>query len=434
MILATWLIPSLYVASVALAPGQPVISISITQRGVALVQDYDGDSVSDLVLGVPSDCSEAMAGGRVVVVSTKTWQVLKDRKSPQFGVRFGGVVAVLPDLDEDKYNDFIVGSEDLGQSTHRAWILSGRDLTSIREYQTIDKASRLGSAVGQTDDIDGDGLQDYFISDPGDVAANGIGGTITVFSSRTGAALWTQTGGSLGAWLGRSAVLVGDLDGDCVSDILATSNRVHADRTFSSPGVVCYSGKSGSKICQFTDPAQRVNFGLGLYPMPDVNADGTPDFAIGTPDYDHVPPRSDISIYSGAGRESLYSFRDMVDKWNAPTEHHKSFPQHCREIGLSFLMLSDLNADRIPDWISGDGDCSCVWICSGLDGKILDSMQFSLGDSCGGVLLPYPGDETRQVMLIEGPSGDNSSAPIGIRKLQPGSLSIADVSRLRFLR
>lgn len=148
------------------------------------------------------------------------------------------------------------------------------------------------NAVGMGD-VDGDGFEDYAVVAPG--ASVPLGGPITgvvyVHSGRRSTLLRTMIGDQSGAQMGTAMISVGDVNGDGVPD-LAVGSPSH-DLAFGNGGrVTMFSGADGLELWTSDGQALGRERGACLAATPDLTGDGIPDLVAGE-------PGSDIG---GAGR------------------------------------------------------------------------------------------------------------------------------------
>jgi hypothetical protein len=401
---------------------------------VSVCQDYDGDGQQDLVFGLSDDSTRAINSGKIAIVSTKSWKVIKQRTCDVAESWMGGRVAVLDDLDKDGFNEILTTSDFRGQSIHKAWLLSGKDLSTIREYQVLGHASRLGACVFGVGDCDDDSVSDYCMTDPADVAPDRVGGNVAVYSGRTGDVIWRKTGGYPGAALGSSSTLVADYDGDGHGDILVSS------RQKSQPGntlqgtpsdpvvhVTCFSSKSGKELFQMKCGEPGRNFS-GLFAVPDANKDGVGDFAIASFDFASVDSNSDLCVYSGADRRELFSLRKVLREWTATDPAGAKYATYCGAVGSACVSAGDWNGDAIDDLLVSDRQCHALWLCSGANGQVLKSLACS--SLCGSAILKAKDKEGSQhIYLVTGP---DDPEPYGIDELDIGLFVCVELAKLDF--
>ena len=123
----------------------------------------------------------------------------------------------------------------------------------------------FGTGVDGAGDVDGDGHDDLIVG--------GHSGTssASVFSGKTGKALWTaQVSGSL---YGFQVCGCGDMDLDGIPEVAVSQSSANK--------VYIYNGKTGALKATITG-STGGNLGYSLNGGGDVNKDGFPDFAAGS--------------------------------------------------------------------------------------------------------------------------------------------------------
>ena len=134
-----------------------------------------------------------------------------------------------------------------------------------------------------------------------------------------------------------SLALVGDIDGDQVSDYLVGAYDNRWDKNDRQGRVFVFSGKSGKLLFPIDHPfpQKAAAFGFSVASAGDVNKDGTADFLIGAFGQD-----------DGSGKAFVFNGKD--GKLLYPVQA----PQ--RQIGAGFgwavASFGDLNGDSTPDF------------------------------------------------------------------------------------
>jgi hypothetical protein len=152
-----------------------------------------------------------------------------------------------------------------------------------------DQFSWIARGVGDTD---GDGVSDLVASAPS-YGANGQPagpGKIYLYSGRTGALRWTQTG-QAGENLGTGLEGAGDVDRDGIGDVIA-----------GAPGTsraYVYSGVDGKLLLTLGSGVASDGFGRSAAGAGDQDGDGHPDLIVGAP--------ASNGAAQGAGRAYLFS-------------------------------------------------------------------------------------------------------------------------------
>ena len=163
----------------------------------------------------------------------------------------------------------------------------------IREWDGEAANDQFGWIARVIGDLDRDGVPDLVTSAPTKNIAGAAAGRVYVYSTKTGALLWSVDGHP-GDQLGSGIEAAGDTNHDGVPDVIA-----------SAPGAgkaYVYSGKDGHALLTFSAETQTDNFGQHVSGVGDVNGDGYPDVIIGAP--------GNGAGGDGAGRAYVYSGKD----------------------------------------------------------------------------------------------------------------------------
>jgi hypothetical protein len=185
------------------------------------------------------------------------------------------------------------------------------------------------------------------------------------------------------AGFASSMTIVGDLDGDGVSDYLVgaydqpVNHNEHQGRTF------VFSGQSGKLLLTIEDPEPMpyAAFGFAVAAAGDVNKDGTPDLFIGA------------FGQEGSGKAFVFSGRDakLLLTLQAPQR------QQGAGFGWAVASVGDLTGDGIPELVVGafaqDREGK-VFVFNGHNGKHLRTLAppQPLGGAAFGWSIAVAGD------------------------------------------
>lgn len=240
---------------------------------VSRVGDLNGDGVTDFACGGPGYLS---AKGVVQVYCGKSGSKLLEAVGPTPSTGFGGRTAAAGDVNGDGTPDLLVGAPSFasaGESQRGAvWVLSGVDGEVIHFLKGDNEYDFFGSSIAGGADLNQDGFDDFVVGMPG---FNYNSGGARAFSGRTGSALYTVTKDSL-AWGGGAAVaMVDDIDGDGAPDWATPPGFDSSVRFISgSSGATMFIA-----YVPVQDP--NGNFGTAMSAVGDVNGDGFTDLAVG---------------------------------------------------------------------------------------------------------------------------------------------------------
>ncbi len=248
--------------------------------GLAGLDDLDGDGVEDYAIAAPA--ANSWLPSFVEFRSGASGALLSTFVSPGLPQTLGLALARIADVDLDGVDDVLISARTRTPgSPSRVYVVSGASGAVLRTHLAgLGNGYFFGKALARLGDVDGDGRDDYAITDTG-ASDPGTLPTVDVFSAASGAlvyritsAIWDGAGESL-------ANLGGDLDGDGVEDFaVGVPGRFHA--TFRTGGVDVRSGASGALI-RSVDSGYGVMFGSAVVAPGDITGDGLPDFVSSVP-------------------------------------------------------------------------------------------------------------------------------------------------------
>jgi hypothetical protein len=143
-------------------------------------------------------------------------------------------------------------------------------------------ARAMGGSLG-LDDVDGAGTRAVAVAAAGtEDQTRGIPGEITIYSTKTGAALRRWVGRQPGEQYGRMIVSTDDLDHDGVADVAIGApwhRRGDADRV---GRLELRSGKTGAVLAELFGDEADSWFGWHVVRAPDPDGRGRPALLIGS--------------------------------------------------------------------------------------------------------------------------------------------------------
>ena len=247
--------------------------------------DVSNDGVLDLIVGSPSVTAPPPQGGGIFMYNGLTGSLI-NQISPGPTNSFGFSVDCMGDLNNDNIKEIVIGAPN-GSVTGNpstagsAYIYSasGNLLSNLDGYGLN---YNFGTAVANAGDYNGDGINDFAVSDAGASTTNMAAGAVNIFSGanlggffqpiiRLGNAQGLiypfPIGGNFGSYIKQA-----DLNGDNYSDIVVGSLGANIVYTFLGP--------SQSSICAWGN--QTGLFGTAL-DASDANGDGLSEVLIGDP-------------------------------------------------------------------------------------------------------------------------------------------------------
>jgi hypothetical protein len=247
----------------------------------------------------------------------------------------------------------------MGFHAGAAWVLSGLDGSALYTFlgQPLDN---VGYGVAGVGDLDGDGRADFAVGSPQLYAWSGAG-SVTVYSGASGAVLLFVAGDYAGAGFGVTVTPMGDMDGDLVPDFALGAGDL-------TGYIRLTSGANGAVIHQWTGGVKQA-LGSNVVGGQDINGDGVPDLAYGT-------PVNYMGVYSGSTHAEFWTFAT------------NTFIPYTT---VSARALGDVNGDGMADvavhttYDLGQGFVQATFFLEGSSGAV----QFGLDDPSGyGVELP----------------------------------------------
>lgn len=386
----------------------PDIILTIgTQEGfgcsVSSTGDVNGDGYDDVIVGSrlfePTGRAYIFLGGSDM--DSNPDLVLTGAAS---GVNFGCTVASAGDVNNDGYNDVIVGADGYVSAGHAYIYFGGSSMDNLPdvvlpgETGSTGSGSSFGCSVASAGDVNKDGFDDVMVgawqynSGTGRAYVYYGGGTM---DSNPGI---TLTGEVTGNWFGYSVASAGDVNNDGYDDLIV--------------GAYGYNKQVGSAYIYFGGSSTDSNpdviltgveysfLGISVASAGDVNSDGYDDVIVG-------------ASYSSTGHAFIYFGGSSMDS-NPDvilTGTAKSF------FGNSVSSAGDVNKDGFDDVIVGahkyNTDTGCAYIYfggSGMDSNP-DVILIGTAKSFFGNSVSSAGDVNKDGYsdVIVGASKNNSS-------------------------
>lgn len=299
--------------------------------------DVNADGFDDFVIGHSGAAPGGLTGaGSASVYSGVDGSLLYQWTGVAAGDGFGCAVSDVGDLNQDGYDEVLVGAEwtNLAGMNHvgSVFVYSGIDGSLLFQWDGAQE-SWLGESVSGAGDVDSDGIPDVIAGAPGASSA-------FVYSGANGATLhsFTVSGGM--HMLGQSVSDAGDIDQDGFADVIIGAFRSREAGKLDVGSAHVYSGVSGAEIFSWHGRAIDDLFGYSVSSTEDANGDGIRDLIVGA-------SQSNPGGVSGSGYVNLYSGADgvLLQNWQGEASGEN--------FGESVSGLSDIDGDGLSEIIIG---------------------------------------------------------------------------------
>ena len=252
-------------------------------RAVASAGDVNNDGFDDLIVGAFRNDAGGNEAGRAYVFSGQTGDTLYVFTGAAEEDRYGNSVASAGDVNNDGFDDLIVGAPlNNAGSTHagRAYVFSGQTGDTLYVFTGEAAYDGFGNSVASAGDVNNDGFGDIIVGAPANDAGGSGAGRAYVFSGLNGDTLYVFTGEGSQNFFGSTVGTAGDVNNDGFDDLIMgawynSAGGIHAGRAY------VFSGQTGDMIYVFTGEEAQDNLGISVASAGDVNNDGFDDLIVG---------------------------------------------------------------------------------------------------------------------------------------------------------
>lgn len=248
-------------------------------QAVTLIEDVNGDGMADVVVGEPDSSPNGVwLAGEVHVYSGQTGNLLYTLSGTASVGGFGSILEPIGDVNADGTPDLFIGSVNIFGVSPAVYIHAGD--TGARIWQLLG-----GSSAAALGDLDEDGFDDFLIGE-----ADGGIHRVRVHSGQFANQLYSLTGTSPNDSFGRSVAAAGDIDGDGKTDFLVGAPAATVGVPSNTGYVAAFSGATGTLLWTQKEPSLPLNGSLGrsLAGIGDVDGDGFGEFLVGALDRAYV--------------------------------------------------------------------------------------------------------------------------------------------------
>jgi len=334
--------------------------------GAAGAGDVNGDGFDDVILGAPAYSDGQAAEGRVFLYfgspsglsAAADWTAESDQELAAFGFSVAGA----GDVDDDGFDDLVVGAYayDNGHDLHgRVFLYLGSAAGPGGEPDWVAESdqghSLFGISVAGAGDVDGDGFGDLLVGayrhsdgEPGEGAAFLFLGAA---NGPKDDPAWSAQGDQLDALFGASVAGVGDANGDGFDDLVVGAYGYDGGQANEGRAFLYLGSESGPLVSpDRTTESDQVDawYGGCVAAAGDVDGDGFDDIAVGAPQYDGGQA-SEGRAYVYAGEPGLigtsYCGPAVINSSGAPGIMKASGSRRVEDNALT-LLARNLPANR----------------------------------------------------------------------------------------
>jgi len=281
---------------------------------LALLEDIDGDGLRDLAAGAPLGRGLEDRAGCVLVVSSRDGKLLANLPGPQAGCRFGHALDAAVDLSGDGVCDLVIGApaftpgiDEVGAGL--VMVISPIDGFVIGVIEGRWSSQALGRAVAGMPSFDAGPWNQIAVASGGFGKDDRSRGMFQCFRAPDFPLTHDRdeppSCGCEDTQFGASMAVLDDLDGDGHDDV-AIGAPGHEDCddphglacVFYSPGgsKERRRHRSNFRDCEWVRPG---GFGASIVRLPDLDADGTDEYAIGAAD-EFLSSRGGLQVFCGS--------------------------------------------------------------------------------------------------------------------------------------
>lgn len=235
---------------------------------VEAVGDWNLDGWLDFAIaGQYASSSGFYRNGAVLVISGRDRSLLHDFRGTRDHIRFGATLAGGGDLNADGIPDLLVcAPEDDYQHPSQAGsitCISGADGSILFEQWGPVDLRGFGVSMAFIGDVNRDGQADYAVG-MSDARVGGqiYTGFVNCYSGRDQSLLWQRFGSGLYDFFGDPLATAGDVNGDGMPDLLASSARHITVRNSPDGSVLVLSGDDGRLLLEYHERLFSEEFGV----------------------------------------------------------------------------------------------------------------------------------------------------------------------------
>ena len=332
---------------------------------VAGAGDVNGDGYDDVIVGAP-DFDNGLGGEGAVFVfygSTSGLSAKPDWKveSNQANAAFGTSVATAGDVDNDGYDDVIVGTPGYsnGETNEGAALVyygsaMGPITTPNWRVESNQIDANLGWSVATAGDVNGDNYDEVIVGAPNyDTVERNEGAAFVYYGSAVRLKTtdyWSVKFNQKDATFGWSVGTAGDVNKDDYADVIVGAPKFDTTENIDNNSGMAFVYLGGSpkltttSIWSANSIQAGANLGWSVATAGDVNGDGCDDIIVGAPGYSSGQVNEGAAfVYFGFDKKGL----SATANWTVESDQENA------GLGWSVATAGDVNADGFAEVIVG---------------------------------------------------------------------------------
>ncbi|MBL8695233.1 MAG: FG-GAP repeat protein [Planctomycetes bacterium] len=241
-------------------------------KSVSAIGDITGDGIPDFAAADPG-----LAFVRVI----SGWDGLVQMHVQSSG-GFGASMSGAGDVNLDGFVDLVVSRP--GGSPPSVQVRSGLDMLVVCEFLAAAPFFLYGFAVSGGSDVDADGVPDILVGDPGHIGSPAFPGAAYLYSGASGVLLRTHMGTHASSRFGAGVEFLKDATGDGIDDYgIAAPNDTAFGTGPESGAVRLFSGATGAVSSTVHLKGAAGSAGRLMASVNDLNGDGLSDLVASDP-------------------------------------------------------------------------------------------------------------------------------------------------------
>jgi hypothetical protein len=317
-------------------------------EGVAIGADIDGDALTDLILRSPGASTNGLYdNGSISLVSGGSGQLIWAAYGPGHGSAYGSSFKAVSDINGDGLQDLLVGvpgESSNGMSENGAIrALSSVDGSQQWEIFGTSNFGQLGSSFIDIGDVNGDGLNEFATGlDTASSQGRIDNGYLQAHSILDGSMLWRFDGTTSGEQMGKVTLLVEDISGDGIGDIVVSSHLADVAGFGDNGKITAIASNDGHQLWSVHGDENQELLGNDMRPASDIDGDGIDDLYA-------FSSRADTHGLRDNGMVKVISVNDGSTIWRYDGGRDGD------RVGETRVMSYDHDYDGARDLILGSG-------------------------------------------------------------------------------